>query len=417
MGLRPRLKSGGFRKVAKPNACRCAAALASPAGAGLVSSVHRAHGHERRFSCAELAAQRVSLCMAGAGGGGPVAAASKVRGAPVVRGCLGPGPEPCARLHVRGLRSMLQLVASVVLIAGCRLAIDVDTPMCVSDADCAAVAGHATCGAAGVCVPGNKEAAVSTGGPGFSSRTLEDWRERYSCLFEDEEADERSNFSMQGKSIQMQLGVTDYRTNEVPADLEVKACATRDVGCDDPIVEGIYPDLILGLVAFQLPHGFSGFLRLTASGYLTVRWSSNRPLLQDLAFEGPAMLTPELLSLLAMEGNDYYDPATGTLVVELLDCDGEAAEGVVLKRSSDLRERAFYFASRTADSSLSASEISTTIGLTDTPRAVGGFINLPPGSETIIATLAGTDIEFARETVVMKPSMVTSLRLYAGAAK
>lgn len=303
---------------------------------------------------------------------------------------------------------------------GCRWAIDVDRPMCVEDADCEDVGDAMVCGSTGICIVGHGSKAGSdeASKPSDDDPALQELRERYSCVFlNPAEARAEGEFSMNGKKVTVELGIVDFFSGQVPEDLVLRACAVRDFDCETPVVDDVRPDFEAGTVSVELPHGFNGFLEATASGYLPIRWSSNAPLLQDISFEGPAVVTEALLSGLARQGGEVFDGKKGVLIVDLLDCEGEAAEGVVLQRESDLDEHAFYFASSIADSSLPASTISTSIGALGQERTVGGFINVPPGTETVRATLLDTDVVFGLETVVIKPSTVTYLRLYAGAAK
>jgi hypothetical protein len=196
--------------------------------------------------------------------------------------------------------------------------------------------------------------------------------------------------------------------------LSAKVCRKLDVGCTQPIVEGVSD--VAGVLEFDVPtgsRGFDGYVALSSSGepcdtasaaggfasavcsllpgcngngadpscqlpaYAPVMLFFNPPVISDslVPIELPLVPTLSLPALVGATGSDF-DPMSGNLLVTTLDCAAAPAAGVqyALNREPP-SEQVLY---------VENGVLSNDSSLTD-PTGMGAFVGLTPGFVNVTA--------------------------------
>jgi len=175
----------------------------------------------------------------------------------------------------------------------------------------------------------------------------------------------------------------------------VKACAKLDFGCDAPIDQGVTDSAgIVSLTVHAGSVGFDGYLELTGGDNGTGSGAGSA-LYPALYYPVPPIVAPgwrgrlqfisagDLPALAAFTLVDI-DPMRGHFATAAADCNFANAGGVsftddaLLKHPDDTEIKRFYFINGTPTTSATETEALT---------AIGGFVNLPPGSALIDAYL------------------------------
>lgn len=289
-------------------------------------------------------------------------------------------------------------------LGGCQLLLDVDSSQCERDADCVGLLGRGfMCGSNGICKRApQKPASDADAGAMLAAR--------WSCL--DEEPATPPPLGS-GDEVEVKFDVLDFTTLEPPEGLEVRACAPTDVACSDPLADGVEPDAE-GFVTFELPYAFEGYYQLDAPGFLPALSYSNRALTEDAQFPGPLLVSPDALRDLASFGGESIDEKLGTVVLEVLDCDGGPGDGVALSMQDDAEQHPFYFEGALPDRQLNATVVTTALGRERAPRAVGGFSNVKPNYVTFEARLRKPERMVATFAASIRAGSITFIRLQAG---
>jgi hypothetical protein len=295
--------------------------------------------------------------------------------------------------------ALLSSVPGLLLIlssSGCQILTDVDA-QCGQSADCEQLFGPGhVCGGDGVCSPvvtasGAVRAAIPP---------------RWACL-------ERSAPLIEvdsGRSVQVRIGVYDYAKGDPLEGIRIRACAPDDRSCNQPIVDGITTDDD-GMVEFEVPHGFDGDFELAGDDRPPLILSGT-PRVEDSSMQA-LMPTTRTLTENAALGGDRYDETRGFVLLALFDCYGQPADGVRLDALSAPDNAAFYF-----DGSIPTRDLhSTRINHRRQPPeslAIGGFINVMPGSATFRGTLDEGGYHMGYITVQVRSGTVTVAHFQAG---
>jgi hypothetical protein len=234
---------------------------------------------------------------------------------------------------------------------------------------------------------------------------------RWACVEDDPMPPPVVNASERVKVV---FDVLDFTTLEPPDDLTVRACAPTDVSCSAPVVGDVRPDED-GYVMLELPRGFAGFYEIDAPGFLPALSVGNRPMSEDTAFQGPTMVSPKAQADLAKLGGEMIDNTLGTVVLEVVDCDGGAGDGVKVEMQDEEEQDAFYFEGALPDRQLSSTVVTFALGRPGgDARAVAGFSNVKPNYVTFVATLLRPERVVATFTAQVRAGAITFIRLQAG---
>jgi hypothetical protein len=194
-------------------------------------------------------------------------------------------------------------------------------------------------------------------------------------------------------SLRLALGVIDITTRRPPPGLKVRACLITDLGCERPLTESLSVNED-GVVTVPLAVGLSGFLELTGDGVAPALFILPSPLSEPVAAvlqNQPVILIPdgaEPGSATVLRGPS--DPATGTLVVTVFDCAGQAAAGVRL----ELDTLALPFAI--------VDGLPVTNQDTTTSYATAGFVNVTPGVAIVSGYRADTGQRVGQDAVPVR---------------
>ena len=323
---------------------------------------------------------------------------------------------------VRISRIPLLFVSALGLLcalSGCEIWLDVDAPQCKDNKTCVGLLGRGyTCGPAGVCVApaqlsNGKPDAGNGGNAGSSAGDAATGGSklpaRWACL----ENPPATITPDRNRTVHVQFDAVDFTTLLPPAGLTADACGPVDIECKSPLVSGATPDAD-GFFAFDLPYAFSGYFKLTAPDFVPAYQYTNRPAIEDAIIAGPALVTPDTQAAIATHSADDVDLGMGFAIIEVRDCDGKAGDGVHLENKEVGSRPAYYFDGALPSRDLTATVISTSLGATREPRAVGGFYNLTQGYNTFEATLASTGTPVAKITTQIRSGYITYIGLYAG---
>jgi hypothetical protein len=219
--------------------------------------------------------------------------------------------------------------------------------------------------------------------------------------------------------------------------LSAKLCDKRDVGCNNPRATGITD--VGGELRFQVPTaggGFDGYLQVlppvasctdaaifgTSGSKLLCDLSPgcdrtapddrcivpifvpamlffNPPIVRNMDTPVPLQLFPgaSLPAVIEAAGNIAIDPATGSIFIVALDCDGVPAPGVTFQIPQHQDSAAALY--------LNNGVVSSTIGHTDS-SGVGGLIRVPAGFVQVIAVNSDS-VPVGSIGVLAAPSLLT----------
>lgn len=292
-------------------------------------------------------------------------------------------------------------LAMAILVGGCRLLLDVDTPQCEQDRDCVGLLGDGyTCSEWGVCEASDAEA-TNSGLP-----------DRYACL--DEPLPVPDDVPT---TITIGIKIADYLSPDTtPEGVLVNACTKRDVNCDTPIATDV-PTNNDGAAMVDVPGGFDGYFEVTAPGYVPGIFSINHPVYEDVTLPGPSLFTPAVLQAIASMGDATLAQGTGIVIADFVDCDGQAAPGVAVKTVGDPEYQVFYISGSFPDYALEGTHISDEVGADGIPRAVAGVHSVAKGFLSMQATLNDPETPFAEFTVGVRSDTMSFVRVYAGEVK
>jgi hypothetical protein len=292
-------------------------------------------------------------------------------------------------------------------LTGCEVWLDVDTPQCKTSKDCVGLLGRGyTCGSGGVCLKPTVSKKVDAGADAHKAAPLP---ARWACLDQPPEpiAPDRN------KTVKVRFDVVDFTTLQPPPQLTADACGPSDVECAQPLLAGVKPDAD-GFFDLKLPYAFQGFFKFRAPNIVPAFSYTNRTFTDDISFAGPSLVSPATLMDIAAHSSISVDTTLGVGIIEITDCDGNAADGVHFDNKNAPDNLAFYFDGALPARDLQATTISTALGAARAPRAVGGFSNLQAGYVTFEATLLTTGTFVGQVTVQIRNGFMTYMRIYPG---
>lgn len=193
---------------------------------------------------------------------------------------------------------------------------------------------------------------------------------------------------------QSTIRVRDLLTGQPPSGATIRLCQKLDPTCTVPRLE--LPVPADGVVTATVPATFTGF-------YL-VESPSHQPALSFLDTRGSTDETP--ITVLTAAASDALIasihgtrvPNTGSVSLSMLDCNQKHAAGVHFSIDTTEPTTVSYY--------ILAGSLSPTATATD-PGGSAGFVNLPPGTVTITATLESTGQVVGRLATLIRPDAIT----------
>jgi hypothetical protein len=273
------------------------------------------------------------------------------------------------------LRLLLALAAPPAL-AACSLALSTDAEQCTVDADCATRGFTSTACVQSVCVP--KDAADG-GDAGSDADAAVD--PKWGCI-----GSVTWPASDPTQTVNFRGHFLTALTEQAIVGLDVKACGRLDVDCTTPLAAGTTD--VDGYVNLTVPKNFSGFLQMIAAPadgimpsiglILPPQETSDPPDASIAAAVSVHLITKAAFDGLLLQINKTADPAQGHLFGLAVDCTGQPAAKVAVHADTISPQTIAYYTASTGIPSTTAQETAS--------AGEAGFINLPPGTETITAT-------------------------------
>lgn len=260
------------------------------------------------------------------------------------------------------------LSCAVLCHAGCTVALQTPAEQCVEDADCAARGGEL---AGTVCI---------------DDVCREPPDSRWACVGHVEP-------TPIGESFTASIRLVDLLAAEPVTDASVQLCKKLDPLCSVP-VQTLAPDAD-GAVSAGVQSDFRGFFSIEAPGYVPTLFFIDTGGVTGAL--NVAMFTPEASNALNQTITPDIDPEGGFVNVVMHDCEDQRAPGVHFEIAPDDGVTPFYAI---------GSSVSGTATETDV-TGNGGFINVPPGTVTLTATLAETGEVLSVETTLIRKATLT----------
>ncbi|WP_053231685.1 hypothetical protein [Sandaracinus amylolyticus] len=266
------------------------------------------------------------------------------------------------------------VLGALVMLGGCSALFDPDRAQCASDDDCSAEV---------------------TGQPGLtcvSGLCTGRADDRWYCAGRPELPSPAVPITLHRAFVDLQSGA--------PVQVEVRVCNGLDATCASPAFGPVSSDAN-GLVTLEITSGFEGFLQVTSETHL--------PNVIVLSPAAVSETTPSPQPQVTAEGYAQLGVAAGTppdlanaghAFIGIFACPGESAAGVSFEVDRTLSTTARYY--------LQAGVPSLSLDRTD-PSGRAGFVNLPEGIVTLIATDSATGEMLGRVPFLTRRGWITSV--------
>ncbi|HVU05416.1 MAG TPA: hypothetical protein VHE30_26900 [Polyangiaceae bacterium] len=280
-------------------------------------------------------------------------------------------------------------------LAGCSLAIDADRVQCKTNADCTsrgASFAHSAC-VASLCqaihaeVPEPKvDAGGSAAAPADAG--LDPWR----CLDEPEQptTDAPGPFHVT-------FHLSDILSQTPQVGVTARACKKLDVDCELPQSDSLVTDEN-GDVTLDLARGFNGYVEFTGGAIMPGLYFPNPPVHEDESRISVQAVTPGIVGALTKSLGSPQDPALGLMLLNALTCDGTGAPHVSYTATGTAAGAVTFYA---IGGLPAANAIETD------SSGFGGFVNVPPGTVPVTATILPEGRELATVSLLVRANTIT----------
>lgn len=205
------------------------------------------------------------------------------------------------------------------------------------------------------------------------------------------------------------LILSDVNEGKRIAGAKVRLCSGLDVGCQFDPSDALTSKMTdsEGLVSFDVPDGFTGFVLYEKEGFvpgIQMFDDVNVELIKRLP--GYALGKASDIALLAsLAGGSTYDPSQGLIDLYVENCLRQPAANVrgVLDRLGPQTVE-YYYAGALPSATVSASD----------SGGHGGFLNVPPGLLTISVRMLGETENLGRITVITRAGHVSTSFFFPG---
>lgn len=314
------------------------------------------------------------------------------------------------------LRFCLVGIASTVPL-GCSVLIDVDSPQCDVDADCAdlmlggrcerhvCVVDAAACTGEDCDTPSDPTnlacgSDVECGGAApvcmHGSCVPSTIAERFMC--------EEPEPSDPPQTVSYGFRVVEFVSQAPPGNVVARACRNNDVQCDSPVAtftdaEGT------GMVQLQLPYGFTGYFDVTSDALHALSYLT-KPINQDTQDRDLQVASSSTLDVLASVAGYPFEPDKGVVLIEAFDCSRSPAGGVHFVESKGT-SHPFYFVNH-----LPNAEAQETVYDAENDVADGGFLNIDPGFITFSASFGKDGPKLGEFNAAVRASTITYIDMF-----
>lgn len=186
----------------------------------------------------------------------------------------------------------------------------------------------------------------------------------------------------------------DLISNDVPAGMTVKLCNKYDTPCSAPLDTPV-PDQD-GFVTVTLPAEVDAYLEVTAPDYFQTLAFLDHVVQSDNAV---VLVVPTVAAqFIAKDAGVTIDPTKGIILARTADCTGGPTAGASVSLFPSDMETRFY----TINSSVTPDAVQT-----DT-AGNAGFVNVTPGSVTVIGTIGPDGKEYGRVQTLVRANAITA---------
>lgn len=263
------------------------------------------------------------------------------------------------------------LAATVLLCAGCSLALKTDEEQCTVDHDCE-LRGSAFAGT--ICMDHVCQAKPVPVDP------------KWGCV---------GNVSPlpSGTMDTLSAQLVDLISNDPPANMTVKLCNKYDTMCGTPL--GTPQPDATGKVTVTISSDIEAYLDVTAPGYYPsiIFFEHAAQAKNPVVF----ILPTGAVDAIAATAKVTLDPTKGILLVRNTDCQLGPTAGASVTMAPHDMDRGFYVIGSAA-----------TLDATQTDNSGNsGFLNVDPGTPTVTGTIGPMGKEFGKVTTLVRTGYVT----------
>jgi hypothetical protein len=253
-------------------------------------------------------------------------------------------------------------IASLAVLAGCSLTVNVDRVQCNTDSDCTK-RGRAFAGS--ICEDSLCEKAHQAIEAGVEDKT-------WSCL------DAPPVTSTATGPFHVTLHLTDIVSSTPLSGVTANLCRKLDVACTDPEGPAVVSDAN-GLVAFDVPAAFTGYVSLQeGTTIMPGLYFFNPAVNSDLDVPAIQLASPAIASALIAGLGAKEDSADGIMLLSVVDCTGTNAANVTMSftQSADAGASVSFYSVGGLPNAM--------VTMTDT-SGYGGAVNVAPGTVAVTA--------------------------------
>lgn len=263
---------------------------------------------------------------------------------------------------------------------GCSLTLDADRRQCLNDSDC------------------------SVRGAAFSSSVCVDsWctaPPKWSCL------DRPFQISGNKGPHPVSLRVEDVLTQKAKPGVIALLCRKLDVNCENPLGPAVTSDAA-GIVRFDVVPddpalGFTGYVSFTSSDTMPGLYFFNPPVDRPIDIPAVQLAPRAVATLLTQQVGATYDFARGLILLNTLDCTGQAVSGVTLETDADdVMTVPFYSVGGLPAATATATDMD----------GYCGVINAVPGTISVTGRMQEGGRRIATLSLLIKPGAITYSRM------
>jgi len=191
-----------------------------------------------------------------------------------------------------------------------------------------------------------------------------------------------------------------------PSTATVKLCSRVDIACANPRAI-LIPDGTTGVVTTTVESGFNGYYEISGGGMNPSIYVPNPPIFKDTKLIAWQVLEEASFRFLGdailgnKDGGAAIDPTLGHILIGSRDCTFvkpvENLSFLVEKIAPDNKSIPFYIVGGLPDPERTSTAADGS----------GGYINLPPGFQTVKAVPQGSSEPFGKTNVIIRAGFLT----------
>lgn len=203
-----------------------------------------------------------------------------------------------------------------------------------------------------------------------------------------------------GTTFVASIVVFDGESQEPLPGVQATLCAKLDVDCTSPLASPITSDSN-GLVSFNVPGGFNGYLELTSSTIVPTLYFFNPPIVSNTTSpQDVSLLQPADVMGLGEGAGVTLLSDRGIIILTALDCQGNPAPGVDFSVSNGDPMTAVFYAVGMLPQNDAGAPCTGISGY-------AGLANVPPGLAAVTGTLLATGEKLGTVSLFVRAGSVT----------